>query len=512
MNRRYFFKTALLFSTLSGIFPNSLKNLLGQKQSSQITLKGPDSSKKADLYLDNGIHYISVVQLAEFLKSRTYSNTEKKKYVFRFQNQRVIVTANNSFVLINSIPYQMPVEAREAGGEIIAPVEFLSSLINEFCPVKLTYDKRSKTLSYGITNANITGLEIERRNNGTMIHITAIQPFLKNGLSSDIRNGWLHVDIYGGKIDVSSLKKTPPNGIVSKIDAFQFKESCSIAFKLNRKIVYRDVKQDEHSNNILVSLRTEDDLKRKTNSETQDGLEAQRKKWFIDTIIIDPGHGGKDPGALAPDRKYNEKDVVLDVGLKLRDLLKQNQPGVKVIMTRDKDVFVPLAERTKLANRMQGKLFISIHANSNKKRSLGGFETYILGASKGDRATEVVLKENSVIEFEGSDAKKQYEGINLILATMAQTAFLKQSQYLAAIVQDELDARLSAYKMKNRGVNQGPFWVMVGASMPNILVETAFISNKKEAKLLKKSSVRGQIATAIYAGIDKYKEDIERTI
>jgi N-acetylmuramoyl-L-alanine amidase len=181
-------------------------------------------------------------------------------------------------------------------------------------------------------------------------------------------------------------------------------------------------------------------------------------------------------------------------------------------MTRDKDVFIPLRERTQIANRSKGKLFVSIHANSNRKRAIGGFETYILGESKGEKASEVALIENSVIDFEAQAEKKQYEGINFILATMAQNAFLKQSQYLAAIVQDELDARLSAYKVKNRGVKQGPFWVMVGASMPNVLVETAFISNRKEAKLLRKSSVQKQIASALYAGIHKYKEDIERAI
>ena len=512
MNRRYFFKTSTLFAVLSGAIPTIWNKIIAGPQNTTIKMLGPDGKFFSKLVFINGIHYINVKDLAEFLGARTYANVEKKKFVFNFQNQRVIVTAENPFVIINSIPYQMPVSVRSSGDEILIPVYSLSFLLNDYCPFILSYEKSSRTLRFKLTEVNITGLEIEKRNNGTLIHIYATEPFLKNGMTSDIRNGWLHVDVYGGKLDIESIKRTPVSGIISKIDAFQFEESCSIALKLRKKLVYRDLKQDDQSHTIMASLRTEDDLKSQTNRETQDDLAEQKKRWFIDTIVLDPGHGGKDPGAVSPDKKIKEKDVVLNVGLELRDLLKHNLPEVKILMTRKKDVFVPLGERTKFANRNKGKLFISIHANSNKKRTLGGFETYILGESKGERAKEVALKENSVIEFEDSSAKKQYEGINLILATMAQSAFLKQSQYLAAIVQDELDARLSAYKVKNRGVKQAPFWVMVGASMPNILVEMGYLSNKKEAKLLIKKAVQKQIASAIYAGIAKYKEDIERSI
>lgn len=512
MNRRHFFKSSALFTFLGGTIPSLWNKAFALQGSDTVVMEGPDETILTNLVILNGIHYISVQDFADFFKARIYLNSEKKKFVFRFQNQHVVVSVNNPFVIINSIPYQMPVSVFEYDEEVVIPVRFLSSLLNNYCPFQLTYDRDGRKLKYVLSSVNITGLEIEKRNNGTLIHLYAMEPFLKNGMSSDIRNGWLHVDIYGGKLDIESIKKTPYSGIISKIDAFQFEESCSIAFKLRKKLVYRDIKQDEQSHEILVSLRTDADLKKQANQETQSELEEQKKKWYIDTIVLDPGHGGKDPGALSPDKKVNEKDVVLAIGLNLRDLLKHNLPGVKVLMTRDEDVFIPLAERTKLANREKGKLFISIHANSNRKRSLGGFETYILGESKGERAKDVALKENSVIEFEGADAKGHYQGINLILATMAQSAFLKQSQYLAAIVQDEMDARLSAYKVKNRGVKQAPFWVMVGASMPNILVETAFISNPKEYKLLRKDAVQRQIASAIYAGIAKYKEDIERSI
>jgi len=187
-------------------------------------------------------------------------------------------------------------------------------------------------------------------------------------------------------------------------------------------------------------------------------------------------------------------------------------PNVRVIYTRNKDVFIPLWQRTKIANESDGKLFISVHCNSNTNKSVKGFETYFLSADKDEKATGVVLKENSVIEFEETTDKQKYEGLNFILATMAQSAFIKQSQYLASVIQNSLRNKMEKSGMRSRGVKQGPFWVMVGATMPNVLIETGYISNKSESLLLKKSTTQKKLAEAIFEGIKTYKRDIESVI
>jgi N-acetylmuramoyl-L-alanine amidase len=511
MKRRFFIRSAAVLS-LAGMRPGSFFQLFGQTNNQSINLVNGSTTLKTELIFKNGLQYINAEDIATLLNARTYYNGEKRKFVFKFENQRVTVTANNAFVILNSVPYQLMFASFSLNDKIYVPLQEMIGFLSDYSPITLRYSASEKTLSVVFSDANVTAIDISRKSNGTLIRLSASEPFLKRGLTTSIRNGWLHVDIFGGKIDEKSIRKSPTSGIVSKIEAFQYKESCSIAFKLREKLAYHGVSQDETSNMILVSLRTDEDLKQKVNEETKDDLTEARKKWMIDTIILDPGHGGKDPGALGPSKKYREKDVVLAIGKYLRSEIQQNIKGVRVLMTRSTDVFIPLKKRTHFANEKNGKLFISLHANSNLKRSIGGFETYILGDAKDERAKAVALKENSVIEFEEGSSKKSYEGINLILATMAQSAFMKQSQYLAAIIQDEMDARLSAYKIKNRGVKQGPFWVMVGASMPNVLVEAAFISNRKEAKLLYKKSVQKQIAEAIYAGVAKYKDDIERSI
>ena len=159
--------------------------------------------------------------------------------------------------------------------------------------------------------------------------------------------------------------------------------------------------------------------------------------------------------------------MVLDITKRVGRLLEKNA-GIKVVYTRDEDVFVPIIDRTKMANDANGKLFVSVHANSNKNRKIQGFETYLLRPGKSEDAIEVASRENSVIKLE--EKTGQYDnltGENLIMATMAQSMFMKESEDLAAIIQMELDKRLNT---PNRGVKQAGFYVLIGASMPNVSV------------------------------------------
>ena len=243
----------------------------------------------------------------------------------------------------------------------------------------------------------------------------------------------------------------------------------------------------------------------------QNQLESERKKWLLDTIVIDPGHGGRDPGAIGVG-KLREKDITLSIGKKLGRILAKKMPEVKIVYTRRDDRFVELRRRTQIANENHGKLFVSIHANANRDRRAAGFETYILGTEKGEAARSVVERENAVIQFEDPSSQQHYDGINVILATMAQSAFLKQSEQLAARVQRELASKMTRHKMKNRGVKQAPFWVMVGASMPCILVETGFITNRHEAKILKTARHQQEMAESIFAGLKRFKDEYESAI
>ena len=231
-------------------------------------------------------------------------------------------------------------------------------------------------------------------------------------------------------------------------------------------------------------------------------LRSEKEKWEFKTIVIDAGHGGKDPGAVGY-RGTKEKDIALDVAKRLQKKLSKNM-NVKIIMTRDEDVFLRLSERTKIANESNGNLFISIHTNAAEDRRASGFETFLIGPNKNEAAVRVAARENAVLELEGTTGKK-LTNEDLIQATIAQSAFASKSEQFASMVQKEIKKRVQS---RDRGVKQAGFYVLMGASMPNVLVELGFISNPSEEKKLRSPQYRDQLATAIYRAVEQYQKTL----
>lgn len=219
----------------------------------------------------------------------------------------------------------------------------------------------------------------------------------------------------------------------------------------------------------------------------------------IDCIVIDPGHGGKDPGAIGR-RGTREKDIVLMIAKKVREILER-RTGLRVYLTRDRDKFVPLRERTMYANRMGADIFVSIHCNYSKRRSAEGIETYFLSEAKTQWERAVAAFENSAIKYEVENNVDTSDIIKYILMDMAQTEYLKESQDLAAYIQESIVKRT---RRIDRGVKQAGFYVLAGAYMPAVLVEVSFISNPTEEKLLRSKRYQEKIAKGIADGIEKF--------
>ena len=226
----------------------------------------------------------------------------------------------------------------------------------------------------------------------------------------------------------------------------------------------------------------------------------------LKTVVIDPGHGGKDPGAIGYN-KTMEKTVVLNVSLILGDLIKKEYPDIKLIYTRSTDEFIGLANRTKIANKAGADLFISIHANAVESRKAAGFESWVLGLHKSQAALEVAKFENSAILME-DDYEQTYSEFDpkdpdaYIALSMRQNAFLDQSIVFADLLQKDCTKKLG---LKNRGVKQAGFMVLYRATMPAVLVELGFLSNIEEEKLLASSSGQQKLAAYLFEGFKKYK-------
>jgi N-acetylmuramoyl-L-alanine amidase len=221
-----------------------------------------------------------------------------------------------------------------------------------------------------------------------------------------------------------------------------------------------------------------------------------RTKSFT-TIVIDPGHGGKDPGA----RGYQgteEKDITLKVALKLRDLLRQ-QKGIRVLMTRERDEFVELEDRTKFANGQEADLFVSIHVNSHPQRSVKGLEIYHFGEAKDQRALEVAAREN------GTPLNSTGVGWEYLVADLLTAKKIEASLELAWTAKEAMVTNLNGqYTLVDHGVKTAPFYVLRFTSMPSILAEIAYISNSAEEDLLRSTRFTTRVAEALMEGITSF--------
>jgi N-acetylmuramoyl-L-alanine amidase len=219
----------------------------------------------------------------------------------------------------------------------------------------------------------------------------------------------------------------------------------------------------------------------------------------INRVVIDPGHGGHDTGALGPDGVV-EKEVVLDIALRLRALFKQKLSDIDVVMTREGDRFVALEERTAIANARGADLFISIHANSSQTQDASGVETYYLSINATNEELEVAARENASTARNARDLQALLEQIVLDDKVIESRNFAKQVQRGLVRGLGPIDLAAAA----NRGVKKAPFIVLIGANMPSVLAEVSFISNQKQAQELKTGEFRQQIAESLFDGIQRY--------
>lgn len=215
-------------------------------------------------------------------------------------------------------------------------------------------------------------------------------------------------------------------------------------------------------------------------------------------VVIDPGHGGKDPGAIGY-RGVREKDITLAIAREVKRIAEKKL-GIKVILTRNRDVFIPLWERSKIANKLGASMFISIHCNYSRNRYAKGFETYFLSNARTKWERAVAALENASVKYE-INYQKQYGMVRKILGDMAQNRYLKESQVLAEYIQESVVKKTGTF---NRGIKQAGFYVLLFTHTPSILVETGFISNPREARRLKSRWYIRKIAEGIVDGIALY--------
>jgi len=503
-----------------------------------IVIKNPAASKYVGAVTINGVRYISLPDLVHMFGLNYYYNPVIRKMEIKLSRAQMKLAADNSFVIVmdfatrKQTPLQIPVPMRTVGDSLFAPLMYFLPIFNSISRTELAIDTAREMSLAGLDSTgtpkqfDIASVGVEGRKNGYLLRIHSkkrvadSERFLRD-------DNWLYITLPNVTVDTAALNATEPSSLIEQTVAVQSPTSAQISFKLAKKVSTSEVVQDARSNDVLISLLTvappskrelvaerkhqeEEDQKRQ--EELQSQLDAQRKKWKLDVVVLDAGHGGNDPGTLGT-IGTREKDVTLGIVLKLGKLIEEKLPDVKVVYTRKTDRFIELYRRGQIANENQGKLFVSVHCNSleRKPSSTNGFEIYLLRPGKTEDAIIIAQKENAVVRLE-KDYQDRYKDIteeNFIILTMAQSAYVRQSEQFASFLEQEMDKKLSS---ASHGVKQAGFYVLVGASMPNVLVEAGYLSNRKDEMFLRSPSGQQVVAESILEALRRYKTSYEKTL
>ncbi len=501
-------KLSLLFLLLTfSIFP---------QVDEQLAIVTPSGTKYIPAYERQGTLYFSVIHFAEALSINYYYNSDAQKIELKFNKYNLKVTSKNPFLVLTgrnndlSEEYQLPTSTYFFDDQIFIPLDYSFDIIKKASGNNLVYESgkiavkgeiipdETKTVS----GFDITGVSIDEKINGTLVRVKSQKRILT--YTSSYKQNVLKIIFRNVHADLEKIKLNNGKGLVKSISAQNTGNDTQIEFTLGNEYTTNEVLNADGSNDILITIHN------KIFSRNEE-REKNKSKWNFDVIVIDAGHGGKDAGAIGING-VKEKDVNLGVALKLGKLIEKEMKDVKVVYTRNNDTFVELYKRGKIANENEGKLFISIHCNSTAKKptDASGFEVYLLRPGRTKEAISIAERENSVIQYEENPEK--YEKLtdeNFILVTMAHSAYMKYSEKFSDFLNKQMSVDMS---IPSRGIKQAGFYVLVGASMPSVLIETGFLSNKSDAGYLKGNKGQNEIAGSIFKAIKSFRDYYEKVM
>jgi N-acetylmuramoyl-L-alanine amidase len=464
---------------------------------------------------DHPVPYISMVDLAERFNIPLEYDPCVLTCTARCDTSRLVVTNRSSIAALNGVPVNLVFPAQIIQGAMFVPVRPFLPLFSRLLPGELAWDERTRTVDTSGIEPTITSFRVESREGGMLATIGMTRMLPYSDTYSDGR--WLTIRFKGGYYDPEQLfgsVRPSGNELIQEIRHAQTGGETFISFLVSERMGTYSISRLENPPELLVSFRYTAEPPAAALGEPSRGIAEPAINTdlvVIDTVVIDAGHGGNDPGAVGP-KGTREKDIVLAIANELKALADQRKE-IKVVMTRDRDTFVSLRERARIAGEANGKLFISIHANANRNRNHHGMEAYFLSNAKTEDAKAVAERENAVVKFE--DDPGEYSGdlsvLSKIQFDMLSSVYIDESQYLCQML---LDKGVSATKQVNRGVRQAPFYVLLGtqALMPSVLFEVGYISNANEETMLRRVSSQKRIAESIYDAVIEFKRRAERDL
>ncbi len=522
MFKLQFFVSALLF--FSSVNAQELDSV-------RVTFKKGTQRGVVRVLNDRGILYIAINDAAKLCALPVIQLSSLKKFEIEFPQHRLKIVSHNPFIVLQNRSTkkqtitQIPVAITQQGEYWFASRYFVETMFRQNFDSSFTISP--KLLSREILQplvSTITKIDVDDKKNGILVRFHAAERITDFQRSMQLGE-WLYVTLPNTIADTLALDTTFSTGIIRRIKPVQTGTSLQLSLQLRKKILTSDLAQDQTSNDVLLTLVVREEAKKdsaaaakkepekpKSSDDIISAIKKQKEKWKLDVVVIDAGHGGHDPGAIGV-IGAREKDVTLGIALKLGEMIERGLPEVKVVYTRKTDRFIELYRRGQIANEAGGKLFISIHCNSTEKKpsNAKGFEIYLLRPGKTEEAIRIAEKENEVVKLE-KDFEERYQQLteeNFIILTMAQSAYVKQSETFAELLSETMSEKLES---PDRAVKQAGFYVLVGASMPNVLVESGYLSNPREERFLRSPDGQKTIAESIFKAVKVFKRQYEKEL
>jgi N-acetylmuramoyl-L-alanine amidase len=497
----------------------------------KITVEADGKQGTLSYIVHDGLDFVSSKELSKFLSGSNFFNPDAAKLEIKFKDYSCKFTAKSQFIILikkndgSQATVQLPVATILINDDVFIPLIYSCEYLNVCSGRNVSYDARGKKMSVN-DNADVSktpvaesekenpevkinskydiyAMVIEDKSNGTLIRLKTNRKLKIPHYS--INNNVLYLFLSGVTVDPDISNSVQPVGLVNFVKRTSISsKNVQLEFALNEGYSTAESFLDSENNDLLISIHN----KLFQSSQSVDDAKA---KWIFDAIVIDAGHGGKDPGAIGV-TGVKEKNINLAIALKLGNLIERYMPGIKIIYTRKTDEFIELYRRGKIANENGGKLFISIHCNSlpKKDNNQGGFEVYLLRPGRTKAAIEIAEFENSVIKYEDNpDRYQKLTDENFILVSMAHSAYMRHSEKFSDILNQDWKQNVS---IPSLGIKQAGFYVLVGASMPGVLIENGFLSNRKEESFLDSNRGQAEIAQSILNAIKNYKEYYDKEI
>ena len=470
--------------------------------------------KNIKLYNFSSSDYFSVRDIASYYDAALEWYPISGKVSLVKNNKKLEIFIKSTRVRFNNRKKRLNIPVEMQNDDVFVPAEIvLSDYFSEFVQAKSSLDPDSDTLEIA-RKPTVFLLKCYKSKNTAHLFFqipdhsqfkwadkkNAFELYFSKGVIKDdkisVSNGIIE-DISSSNSDGHAVLNVSLSTGTDKMGLYTVRNRDRIEVAITSTFVVPSAASSVSPAEEVVSLPSDNEelIPLSSQEPAYSGM-PQRKKL----IILDAGHGGEDPGAVGPDGVM-EKDITLSIVKRLKALLDRDG-SYETILTRSNDTFVPLVERTNLANEKKADLFISVHCNASPNRGSTGFEVYFLSENASDsEAQATAIFENSAVHFEKNPSDKQAK-LQEVLWSMAVNEFINESSELSSLIDDEV---LGTDKVESRGVKQAGFFVLRGAAMPAVLVETAFISNDKEETMLRKGKFQDELARLIYHGINRYE-------